>query len=128
MPVLLRGNLLNFIVTGMFMFSTMYGLLYLYNLGINTTLSAQELSEMDPDNPARPESNWWCGILTGTFEQVFEAISIFNPFFIIKALLQSFMPDILYTITNLFLLRPIGVIVTFMEVDYIFNMLRGKSE
>ena len=128
MAVLLRGNLLNFLATGMFMFSTMYGLLYFYNIGIGTEASAQELSEMDPDNPKRPESNWWSSILTGTFDQIFEIISVFNPFFIIKALLQSFLPDILYTMMNLFLLRPIGVIVTFMEVDYIFNMLRGKSE
>lgn len=128
MSVIIRGNLLNFLVTGMFMFSTMYGLLYLYNMGVGTEINAQELKEMDPDNPTRPEQNWWSGIITGTFDQIFEAISIFNPFFIIKSLLQSFLPDILYTMMNLFLLRPIGVIVTFMEVDYIFNMLRGKSE
>lgn len=128
MAMLLRGNFLNFLVTATFMFSTMYGLLYLYNIGASAEITAQELQEMDPDNPTKPATNWWTGILSVTFDQVFEIISIFNPFFIIKALLQYFMPEILYTMMNLFLLRPIGVIVTFMELDYILNMVRGKSE
>lgn len=128
MSTIIRGNLLNFIVTMTFMFSTIYGLMYLYNIGAGQENQVNGLDEMDPGNPVKPNSPWWTSILSVSFDTVFEVVSLFNPFILVKGLLFIVLPDMFYTFVNLFLLRPIGVIVTFMEIDYIANMIRGKSE
>lgn len=131
MSFLLRSSYLQFTVTALFIFSTMYTIVYYINEGDGQTTTINALNDRDDTNPDTSHQSFWDSLLSSiTIDTVLDWISMLSPFILIKGLIYAITintPE-LYTIINLLLLRPAGWVGFLFTLDWGLNKIRGTSE
>jgi hypothetical protein len=122
-------------ITLCFLFSTMYGLAALYFIGQGMQLGqSSEIDTFLHDAPSSSNphvSSILFDFIVAITDFVLEIVSILSPIGQIKVFLvltgiNSGTPEI-YTILNLFVLRPIGWAMFLLETNYILNKIPTVS-
>lgn len=104
-----------------FAFSTMYTIIYLYEVGSSTNLNPTAMNRPTDANQA--------GRLSGAFalvDWILGFISWFSPITLVKpfiALILAPLDPMVYTIADLMVLRPLSWIVTLITVDYAISRI-----
>jgi hypothetical protein len=105
-------------LTLLFIFSTLYTLVYYYDQGANAGFGL--------DTPEESSGSF------DGFDAIFNAISWLSPFGFIKLLLSSVMSSTpeFYQIIDMLLLRPIGWFVFLVQGNYLLSLVPtiGKGE
>lgn len=111
-------------VTLIFMFSTMWGLIYYWNLGTSQTVKVTglEVSEKSPSDVSSAFFlvNW-----------ILDAVSWISPFFLVKGFLFYEIQPIsanLYLFLDLFFIRPISWISSLFTLNYAISKIPTESE
>lgn len=109
---------MNFFVTTIFIFSTMYGLYYYYSIGAAEATTINGL-----DKSADPQTVGFFGMIPG----ILNFLSLINPFGLIILFLKAEIPADLFQFLDLFILLPVGWIGTFFEVNWIISKIPTVS-
>ena len=130
MTIIQRGSMLQYLMVLFFIFSTIYTLAYYYEQGSRQGFSYSELQDRDdntlPSNPS--SSSWLSTVVSGSLDWIFEILSWFTPFALVKGLIYIITPSDVYQFLKLLILRPVGWIGTFISAEWVINKLRGVSE
>jgi hypothetical protein len=121
MAMLIRGN--QAIMLGILFFAVAwaYGLMYYWN----TNTQAVGLSDKDASLTSTTGQG---GILSFIFDTVLEIFSWASPFALFKGIILLISPTNMYTFLNLFMLRPIGWIASYMFIEWAVFTGRGRPE
>ncbi|WMW24343.1 hypothetical protein RE474_09600 [Methanolobus sediminis] len=112
-----------------FIISTISGLSYYWNMGASNDLSIQGLEDSDGSLVVDMEGDSAVSSLVlGLVDIVLEFVSWMSLFSVVKAILYTLLPEVLYKPLNLFLLRPVGWIAALITTEWVLNKIRGTSE
>lgn len=112
------------------MFSTIYTMWFYWNAVDTTGIQVTALTEYDGTSITDPDESqgFFTDMLSSVTDYIFEALSWFSPFAIIKGIMILVVPAAIYEPLNLILLRPMGWIGTWITTEWIINKIRGSSE
>lgn len=129
-----RGNLTLTLVTMFFIVSTLFGLMHYWNEAsgiqdINNGLDTKDASQIVTDSDSTGFSLITSIFSAGFFDFIANALSWLSPFAIVKAIIFIFTTDSpeIYTFVDLFILRPVGWIVFFIQFEWVAYYIRGKG-
>lgn len=116
-------------VAFVFIISTIYGLVYYWNMGTSENVTIDGIGNNDGTVTVNLESdNTFSSLITNALDSILEFVSWFSLFSIVKGVFYIILPDSLYTPINLFLLRPTGWIASLITTEWVINKVRGTSE
>lgn len=104
----------SFFVSMVFIFSTMYGLYYYYQVGASEKLAVEGLEESGAS-------------FGGFINIILDLVSWLSPFALVKYMVLIILPSELYLFVDLFFLRPIGWIGTFITTNYLISKIPTVS-
>lgn len=121
MALLIRGN--QAIMVGVLFFAVawMYGLMYYWD---NST----QATGLDDKDPGFSKDSGGSGFLDFVFNTALEIFSWASPFALVKGLIILTTDSNLYLFLNLFILRPVGWVASYMFIEWAVFTARGKSE
>lgn len=125
----MASSIMKYAVVVVFMFSTIYTMGFYWYAGQSQSIAATGLDELDGGLIAEPESTGWLtSAVTSAMDYVLEVVSWFSPFAVIKGLLYTITPALIYEPLNLLLLRPLGWLGAWITTEWVINKIRGSSE
>lgn len=112
-----------------FIISTIYGLIYYWNIGATSDISVTGIDDSDGYLSVDFESDASVtSLILNAVDIILEFVSWFSLFSVVKGVLYILLPSSLYTPLNLFILRPTGWIAALITTEWVINKVRGTSE
>jgi len=112
-----------------FLISTIYGLVYYYNIGASNDVSIEGLGDSDGSiQIGLEEDDSFASLILNAVDSLLEFISWLSLFSIVKGIFYTMLPASIYAPVNLFLLRPTGWITAAITTEWMLNKVRGTSE
>ena len=126
----MSSSISRYAVMMIFMFSTIYTLGFYYYQASGESFTITGLEERTGtlmDEPDKDKS-FLSTITENIIDYLLESLSWFSPFALVKGLLISIVPVVIYEPINLLLLRPVGWLGTWITTEWVINKIRGGSE
>lgn len=114
----------------LFTFSTIYGLLFYYFQGDAQTVQLVGLNATanNASQAISDSGGFLSGFVTGALDSVLSLVSWVSPFALIRGAIFAVTPTDLFTVLDIFLLRPISWAVAIITGNWLISTIRGKSE
>lgn len=113
----------------LFVFSTLYGLMYYYNIGANQQSSYQGLSQNSNDPQLLNTGGGFLSTyVSGAVDTLLSFTAWISPFFLIRGAILAISPTDLYQVLDIFLLRPMSWVTSIITANLIIAKIRGTSE
>jgi len=129
----MSSSISRYAVMMIFMFSTIYTLGFYYYQATGESFTATGLEERTGTSEALmdqsdSDKSFFRVITENIIGSPLEGLSWFSPFALVKGILISIVPAIIYEPINLLLLRPVGWLGTWITTEWVINKIRGGSE
>jgi len=126
----MSSSISRYAVMMIFMFSTIYTLGFYYYQATGESFTTTGLEERSGTLMDEPDSDksFLSAITENIIDYLLESLSWFSPFALVKGILISIVPAIIYEPINLLLLRPVGWMGTWITTEWVINKIRGGSE
>ena len=113
----------------LFVFSTSYGLMFYYYQGASKQVNFNNIGA-NPNDPASVSGGggFLGSFITGSIDALLSFISWISPFAIVRGMILAISPTDLFTVLDIFLLRPISWVVSIITANWIIAKIRGTSE
>lgn len=128
MAIFMRGNVIIYTMSMLFIFSTIYTMIYYYNIDSGQNKTYNALGDSDGQSQAGTEGSILSSITSGFIDNILSFLSIINPFGFVILILKEFMPESAFTFIDLLILRPVGWVGTMILSDLTIRYIRGVSE
>lgn len=124
----IRGNLIIFTMSMLFMFSVAYTMLFYYNQASGQDMNVSPLGETDVQNKTDTETSILSAITSGFVDSLLSFLSLVNPFGLFIILMKVVMPENAFTFLDLLIFRPIGWTGSLIFSNYVISKIRGTEE
>lgn len=127
----MASSILKYFISMVFIFSTVYTMAFYYFAATGEVMGVPVLDESTPsafNSTAVADSGIGVLIGLGFIEWMGEFLSWLSPFALVKALMVTLLPPLIYQPINLLFLRPIGWIGAWITTEWVINKIRGSSE
>jgi hypothetical protein len=114
----------------LFTFSTIYGLMFYFFQGDAQTVQLQGLNDTanNASSSISDTGGFLSSFIAGTFDSVLSFVAWVSPFALIRAAIFAVTPTDLFTVLDIFLLRPMSWAVSIITGNMILSFIRGRSE
>lgn len=127
----MASSFLKYFTSMVFIFSTVYTMAFYYFAATGDIVGAEvagETTGMVQTSGMNQTGTVTAFIAAGLIEWLGELLSWLSPFALVKGLMVTILPPLIYQPINMLFLRPIGWIGTWITTEWLVNKIRGSSE
>lgn len=126
----MASSILKYFISMVFIFSTVYTMSFYYFAASGEISGVETATDTTGVVSATAINSTGAAALAsfGFVEWLGEFLSWLSPFALIKGMMVTLLPTMIYQPINLLFLRPIGWIGTWITTEWVINKIRGSSE
>jgi len=126
----MASSILKYFISMVFIFSTVYTMSFYYFAASGEISGVETVSDTTGTVSVSAINSTSMAVLLslGFIEWLGEFLSWLSPFALIKGMMVTLLPTVIYQPINMLFLRPIGWIGTWITTEWVINKIRGSSE